>query len=69
VRIYDDGDPWLLTEDLARRHKVAPSTIRTWRDRGIGPRGTRFGRHVKYRLSDVIAWEKAAEAAQQRAGV
>jgi hypothetical protein len=26
--------------------------------KGTGPRYARFGRHVLYRLSDVIAWEK-----------
>jgi hypothetical protein len=27
-------------------------------DEGNGPRYARFGRHVRYRLSDVIAWEQ-----------
>jgi hypothetical protein len=25
--------------------------------KGTGPKYARFGRHVRYRLSDVIAWE------------
>ena len=60
-------DPWLTTEELAARHKTAPGTIRKWRHVGYGPPGTRFGRRVKYRLSDVIAWEKRIEDAERAA--
>jgi DNA-binding transcriptional MerR regulator len=57
-------DCWLTTEQLAERHQVESSTVRYWRHMGTGPRGTRFGRRVKYRLSDVVAWEKDREAEQ-----
>ena len=28
-----------------------------WASKGTGPRYARFGRHVRYRLSDVVDWE------------
>jgi phage terminase Nu1 subunit (DNA packaging protein) len=62
-------DEWLTTEELAARHKVEPRTVAYWRERGTGPKGTKFGKHVKYRLSNVIAWEKAKEAAEETARV
>jgi excisionase family DNA binding protein len=31
-------------------------TIYGWRSKGIGPRGYRIGRHVRYRRSDVDEW-------------
>jgi hypothetical protein len=33
------------------------STLDQWGSQGRGPKYARFGRHVRYRLSDVIAWE------------
>lgn len=60
----DDGDRWLTTEELAERRRVPVSTVHYWRMRGTGPKGTKFGRRVTYRLSDVIAWEKRTEAAE-----
>jgi hypothetical protein len=35
---------------------VPPRTVYNWRTRGLGPRGIRVGRHVRYRLADVDAW-------------
>jgi excisionase family DNA binding protein len=31
-------------------------TIYRWRSRGIGPRGYRIGRHVRYRVDDIERW-------------
>jgi len=31
-------------------------TLYQWRNRGIGPRGIRVGRHVRYRRADLEAW-------------
>ena len=51
-------DDLLTTEELAARHRCDPGTVRYWRHKGTGPKGTLFGRRVLYRWSDVLAWEK-----------
>ena len=51
---------WLSNDDLAARYGVSVSTIRQWRAASTGPRGRRFGRHVRYALDDVTEWEDAA---------
>lgn len=50
----------LLTEfDLARRQNRSVKTIRNQRVLGGGVPFIKIGRLVRYRLSDVIAWENA----------
>jgi DNA-binding transcriptional MerR regulator len=36
--------------------RVPVATLRYWRHLGTGPRGFRTGRHVLYRLSDLLNW-------------
>jgi excisionase family DNA binding protein len=48
---------WLSRKDLADRLGVPNKTPAEWATKGTGPKYARFGRHVRYRLSDVIAWE------------
>jgi hypothetical protein len=38
---------------------MPPATLAQWAPQRKGPRYRRFGRHVRYALSDVIAWENA----------
>lgn len=54
-----NGDTWLTRPELSDRIKVPLTTLNQWGSQGKGPRYARFGRHVRYRLSDVIAWENA----------
>lgn len=49
--------PWLTRDEVAARLRVPKSTTESWASEGKGPRFAKFGRHVRYRLSDVIAWE------------
>lgn len=51
------SDEWLTNEDLAGRYKVPLKTILDWRHRGVGPRGVKFGRHVRYSLAACRQWE------------
>jgi excisionase family DNA binding protein len=51
---------WLTRQELAERTKVPASTLAQWATRGQGPAYAKFGRHVRYRLADVLAWEQAA---------
>jgi hypothetical protein len=36
---------------------VSVKTAAEWASKGTGPRYAKFGKHVRYRLSDVIDWE------------
>jgi hypothetical protein len=36
---------------------MPPATLDQWASQGRGPKYAKFGRHARYRLSDVIAWE------------
>jgi len=49
-------DPLLSIEDLAEYLGVPVTTIYDWRVGGKGPCGVRVGRHVKFTVSDVLAW-------------
>lgn len=49
-------DPLLSIEDLADYLGVPVTTIYDWRVDGKGPCGVRVGRHVKFTVSDVLAW-------------
>lgn len=51
--------PHLTPQELADRMGVPVSSIYGWRARHTGPKGMRIGKHVRYRLVDVIAWEQA----------
>lgn len=52
-------DPLLDVRDLAAYLGVPVSTIYDWRTRGVGPRAHRFGKHLKFAVSDVRAWVAA----------
>jgi excisionase family DNA binding protein len=52
-----EEDRWLTRNELAARLGVPEKTPAQWATKGTGPYYVRFGRHVRYRLSDVIAWE------------
>jgi hypothetical protein len=55
-------DTWLTRPELAAREKLPVATLAQWASLRKGPRYRRFGRHVRYALSDVIAWENAQAA-------
>ncbi len=51
-------DVWISRQELADRYGVPVKTPAQWASKGTGPRYARFGRHVRYRLSDVLDWER-----------
>ena len=61
---------FLTTKLLARRWKLTPRTLERWRADGHGPRFLRIGRHIRYRQSDILAFEAdggvAAPEVQER---
>lgn len=46
----------LSTEEVARILVVPINTLYCWRYKGMGPNAHRVGKHLRYRLSDVMAW-------------
>lgn len=49
-------EPLLDVRELAQYLGVPVSTIYDWRTRGCGPRAYRFGKHLKFAVSDVQSW-------------
>lgn len=48
---------WITHQELADRYGVPVKTPAEWASKGTGPPYVKFGRHVRYRLRDVRAWE------------
>lgn len=44
--------------ELADRYDVPVKTPAEWASKGTVPRYGKFGKHVPYLLSDVVAWER-----------
>jgi hypothetical protein len=59
VSVEVSSEQVLSPADLARRLGVHPQTIHNWRFTGKGPEYFRLGKHVFYRLEDVVSWELA----------
>ncbi len=49
-------EPLLDVRELAQYLGVPVSTVYDWRTRGCGPRAYRFGKHLKFAVSDVQSW-------------
>lgn len=49
-------------EEVAEYYGVPVATLYQWRHRGLGPRSSKVGRHVRYRWEDVERYidEKAS---------
>jgi hypothetical protein len=57
--VKDDAAPHLSPDGLAEREGVPLDTVYRWNRLRIGPPYMKIGRHVRYRLADVIAWENS----------
>lgn len=44
---------WHTTDDVARRYRTSPGTVRYWRHIGYGPKGVKNGRRVLYSDSEL----------------
>jgi predicted DNA-binding transcriptional regulator AlpA len=52
-------DKHLSPAELAERCGVPIQTVYGWNKTGTGPRYMHIGRHVRYRVADVIRWEES----------
>jgi hypothetical protein len=59
---HDPGERHLSPEELAKREGVPLATVYVWNRLGTGPRYMRLGKHARYKIADVIAWEDARYA-------
>jgi excisionase family DNA binding protein len=48
---------FLTPPELAKREGIPEGTLAQWRYQRKGPAFHKVGRHVRYRLADVEAWE------------
>lgn len=62
-----DQDQLLTVADVARLTSVKQTTVRGWRDRGVGPSSFLLVGVVRYRESVVRAWIAAQAAAAEAA--
>ena len=60
------SDQWITRQELAESYGLPVKTPAQWASKGTGPRYARFGRHVRYRLSDVVDWEAQQFAVAKR---
>jgi excisionase family DNA binding protein len=51
----------LTPAELAEREGVSVTTIYEWNMKGVGPKRLKIGKHIRFRLSDVEAWERSRE--------
>jgi hypothetical protein len=56
---YDPSNILLTETQLAERQQRSVKTLQNLRVKGGSIPFVKIGRHVRYRLSDVIAWEAA----------
>lgn len=49
-------DHLMSPEELAEWLGIPVRTVYAWRHRGVGPRGAKVGKHVRYRRADAEAW-------------
>jgi excisionase family DNA binding protein len=52
-------EPLVSVAELAEYLGLPVATIYDWRAHGRGPVGYRFGKHVKFAVSDVATWVEA----------
>jgi excisionase family DNA binding protein len=58
----------LTIQEVADRLNVPTATIYGWNSRGTGPTYLKLGRHARYRLDDVVAWENAHTVGAEQNG-
>ena len=70
ARVYERAraelaDPYLTQRQAAELLEISVSTLVRWKARGSGPKATKFGGRVRYRLSDLRKFMKSPNADDQ----
>lgn len=60
------NERWLSRQELADHLGLPVKTLAQWASKGTGPRYSKFGRHVRYLMADVIDWEREQFAEDKR---
>lgn len=61
----DNGQELRLSVgDIADHFGVSPRTVYNWRQTGYGPPSFRVGKYLRYRMADVLDWERQQLAAE-----
>jgi excisionase family DNA binding protein len=55
----------MTIDEVAAHFKVTRNTIYGWRYRGHGPKAIRFGKHLRFKESQVAAWINQVEREQE----
>lgn len=54
------GGQWLTARQVVDRYQLrSVEALYELRSRGRGPRGHRFGRELRFREADLLAWERS----------
>lgn len=59
---------YMTTAEVSRERRIAPETLRSWRNSNVGPASFKLGRRVFYRRSEVDRWFADQEATTRRGG-
>lgn len=57
-------DEWRTPDEVCDRYKITKATLYRWNYDGTGPKAHRFGKHLRYRDSDLRQWEERRVAAR-----
>ena len=59
---FDVSTRLLSTDEVSRFLVVPVTTLYAWRYKGTGPKALRVGKHLRYRMEDVLDWLKTQES-------
>lgn len=67
MRDVDESGHELMTiDELSAALRLSRKTLLNWRPQGIGPRGFKVGKAVRYRRTEVARWLAEQEAADSQ---
>ena len=60
-----ESEGFLTSNEVAELLRVPPATVRQWRYKGVGPRGYRVGRYIRYSPADIRDWLESQRDAER----
>ena len=52
-------DEWLGLQQVSDEWQIPVATIYTWQVKGTGPKAYKFGKHLRFKRTDLAAWAEA----------